>query len=77
MNVNHHDFNALLGQLGLDQLGLQRIIDSHPLLPKHLALADAPCWSVSQAAFLREQLEADAEWSIAIDQLNLLLKQVH
>ena len=39
-----------------------------------LALAEAPFWSASQAAFLREEIGRDAEWAEVVDRLSLALR---
>ena len=44
-------------------------------LAEAIELADAPFWSASQASFLREQLNKDADWAEVVDQLNLLLRR--
>jgi hypothetical protein len=68
-----HDLTALGKQLGLSSL--EAFINQHAPLDEHLTLASAPFWSVAQAAFLSEQLAADADWAEVIDQLDLLLRR--
>jgi hypothetical protein len=43
-------------------------------MAQDMRLADAPYWSPSQAAFLREALSQDAEWAVVVDQLSKALE---
>ncbi|OHX12206.1 hypothetical protein BI347_00855 [Chromobacterium sphagni] len=76
MDTSSHLLPGLFRQLGLadEPAAIRAFIASHPLPPR-VALADAPFWSASQAAFLRQALESDAEWSEAVDELAVLLQQ--
>lgn len=70
-----HDLKDLFGQLGLpdDAVSIDRFIASHRPLPAGVALADAPFWSASQAQFLREEIDDDADWAELIDSLAVRL----
>ena len=72
-----HRFSELFAQLGLpaDERGIQQFLSAHRPVASDVALADAPFWSASQTAFLREQLLADADWAELVDQLNLALRE--
>ena len=72
-----HDLNALFQQLGLpsETEDLQAFVSKYSPLAETIELADAPFWSPSQATFLREQLNKDADWAEVVDQLNLLLRR--
>lgn len=72
-----HNLTALFQQLGLaaDAAGLEAFVSQHAPLTEGLALAAAPFWNAAQAAFLREQLDEDADWAEVIDQLDLLLRR--
>jgi hypothetical protein len=76
MNNSIHRFSELFAQLGLpnDAPMIAQFIASQPPLPSHVALADAPCWTPAQAAFLREEALEDADWAELVDQLNLALR---
>lgn len=75
MDTSQHDLNALMQQLGLgDGAALEAFVAEHRPLPDALALADANFWNAGQAAFLREAIAADAEWSDAVDELDALLR---
>lgn len=71
-----HDLPALFAQLGLanDELSLHRFIHEHRLGNQTL-LPEADFWTQSQASFLRDALWDDSDWSEAIDQLDVLLRQ--
>ncbi|MGY3893469.1 DUF2789 domain-containing protein [Aeromonas enterica] len=71
-----HDLPALFAQLGLanDELSLHRFIHEHRLDNQTL-LPEADFWTQSQASFLRDALWDDSDWSEAIDQLDVLLRQ--
>ena len=70
-----HSMKNLFAQLGLpsDDASIDRFIATHAPLPETVALADAPFWTSSQAAFLREEIREDADWAEVVDQLNLRL----
>ncbi len=67
---------TLFEQLGLDSSpgAIDAFIVAHPL-PEDVKLIDAQFWSRQQADFLKEQLREDAEWAIAVDELNQRLHQ--
>jgi len=69
---------TLFDQLGLDSSpeAIDTFIASNPL-PEDVKLIDAPFWTSQQAAFLKEELRDDAEWAIAVDELNQRLHQPH
>ena len=72
-----HPLRELFQQLGLpaapDQI--EAFIAAHRPLPPGTALADAPFWTPAQAAFLREGVSDDADWSETIDSLAALLSR--
>lgn len=67
-----HDMSSLFAQLGLpsDDGAIQAFVDGHRPLADSIPLYEAPFWTVSQAAFLREEIIEDADWAVVIDQLN-------
>ena len=69
---------TLFEQLGLDSSpeAIDAFIVEHPL-PEDVKLIDAPFWSAQQAQFLKEELREDADWAIAVDELNQRLHQPH
>jgi hypothetical protein len=74
-----HDFAQLFAQLGLpsDTPAIDHFIATHRPLPDELKLSEAPFWTSSQASFLREGLQADADWAPTIDALNVALHALH
>ena len=76
MDMSLHRFTELFAQLGLasDEASIRGFIATHAPLAPGLALAEAPFWSASQAAFLREEIGRDAEWAEVIDRLSLALR---
>ena len=76
MSQNFHRFSELFAQLGLPngESDIRGFIITHSPLPHAVALSDALFWTPSQAAFLREELLKDADWTEMIDQLNSALR---
>lgn len=68
-------FSDLFAQLGLptDDAAIAQFLLVNATLAKGMRLTDAPCWTPSQAAFLKEAWMQDAEWSCVVDQLNRAL----
>ena len=64
--------NDLFKQLGLDHSdeAIAFFIDTHGPIDEDMAMADWPCWSPSQAEFLRQAILDDADWSVVVDDLN-------
>ena len=71
-----HPFSELFAQLGLpaDEQSIRQFIALHSPLRADIDLADAPFWTESQAAFLKEEKLEDADWAELVDQLNLALR---
>ena len=77
MNKPMHYFKDLFDQLGLpsDELGIKHFIATHSPLAQNLRLAQAPFWTPSQAAFLREAILQDSDWVDLADQLSIALRK--
>lgn len=75
MESSLHTLNNLFEQLGLpsDDVEIDNFIHTHSHLDTSLSLSEAPFWTPSQAAFLREEILKDADWAEVIDQLNARL----
>ena len=71
-----HLFSDLFAQLGLpaDEQSIRQFIAAHGSLRTDILLADAPFWTESQAAFLKEEKLEDADWAELVDQLDLALR---
>jgi hypothetical protein len=67
---------TLFDQLGLDSTpkAIDAFIAAHPLADD-VKLIDAPFWAPQQAQLLKEELREDAEWAMAVDELNQRLHQ--
>ncbi|MFW1676792.1 DUF2789 domain-containing protein [Pontibacter sp. JAM-7] len=76
MYTSEHTFSALFQQLGLpSQHGeITSFIQAHRSLDPHTTLADAPFWSDSQSAFLREAISDDSDWAEVVDELDAQLR---
>jgi hypothetical protein len=77
MEGNFHSMTNLFAQLGLPSrpTDIQAFIESNRPLAADLELHEAPFWTSSQAEFLREEVEDDADWAGIIDELNCGLRQ--
>ena len=76
MDTSLHTLCTLFAQLGLPDspADISAFIASHPL-PAGTAIEDAPFWNASQAAFLKQALEDDADWAELADTLAARLQQ--
>ncbi|BCL75567.1 hypothetical protein JHS3_13030 [Jeongeupia sp. HS-3] len=74
MDTTPHTLAVLFKQLGLpdDAHSIRQFIASHRLAAG-VELAKAPFWTPSQADFLAEALEEDADWAEMADELAALL----
>ena len=70
-----HSLASLFKQLGLDAdaASIDAFIASHSPLPAGMKIGDAPFWTPSQAALLKEEVLDDADWAVVVDELNMLL----
>lgn len=77
MDQQLHPLTELFAQLGLpgDEASIRQFLAAHAPLASDIDLPDAPFWTPTQAAFLREETLGDADWVPVIDRLNLLLRQ--
>jgi hypothetical protein len=76
MDSFFHPMKELFAQLGLDNdpAAILAFIAQHRPLPLETRLSDAPFWSPSQSALIREKLQEDGDWSVLIDTLNSQLR---
>lgn len=74
METTAHNLGNLFRQLGLsgESTDVDRFIAEHPL-PSGVALAQAPFWNAEQAAFLKQAIDDDSDWSEAADELAVRL----
>ncbi len=76
MELPNPGLHELFEQLGLpaSNEGIERFFATHSL-PQEVKLVDAPFWTPSQVAFLKEQFLQDAEWAPVVDELNARLHE--
>jgi hypothetical protein len=76
MNMPAHHTSELFKQLGLpnDAWSIAQFVSTHAAMAQGVRLPDAPFWTRSQAAFLRESLSQDSDWSGLVDQLGKALQ---
>ncbi len=71
-----HLLRALFEQLGLEgtEIAINDFINSHCPLAGNIELHKADFWSASQASFLQQVKNEDADWAGIVDQLDALLR---
>ena len=76
METPIHSINSLFKQLGLpsEAAEVDAFIEFHKPLPDHCLLHEAAFWTASQATFLAEEIEDDADWAEVVDELNARLR---
>ena len=76
METPIHSINSLFKQLGLpsETAEIDAFIEIHCPLPDHCLLHEAAFWTASQATFLSEEIEDDADWAEVVDELNARLR---
>jgi hypothetical protein len=72
-----HSLESLFDQLGLDSStqSIAQFASTHRLMPGVGEFYNAAFWSPSQAAFLKQSKEEDADWAVVVDQLNVMLHE--
>lgn len=76
MEPHMHDITALFDQLGLDSSdqAIDEFINKNSPLPMHVELHKAGFWNASQASFLKQVKDEDADWVDIVEQLNVMLR---
>lgn len=76
MDTTPVDLSHLFEQLGLanSDKAIKEFIAQHTI-DKHVLLSQAPFWSQAQKSFIEEGLEADAQWTPLIEQLDTQLRK--
>ena len=76
MDTTPVDLSHLFEQLGLDNQpqAIAQFIATHKLSPQ-VHLSEAPFWTTAQKSFITEALEADAQWTELIEQLDTRLRK--
>jgi len=77
MESQTHNLSSLFVQLGLDndESSIEDFINRNKPVPGHIELHDAQFWNASQADFLKQMKEEDADWVGIIDQLDVMLRK--
>ncbi|WP_415035736.1 DUF2789 family protein [Azonexus sp.] len=75
MSSNQHTLAHLFAQLGLPSQAheIEAFIATHRPLANGTALYRAALWNSAQRAFLKEEIIEDADWALAIEELNARL----
>lgn len=76
MNTHIHTLSSLFDQLGLDSkdASIEHFVDLYKPIAGEIELHDAIFWSESQASFIKQMKDEDADWSGVIDQLDVMLR---
>ena len=76
METPNHSIVSLFDQLGLDssEQGINKFIEENGPLSGSIELHKAHFWDASQAAFLKQVLDQDADWVEIVDQLDVRLR---
>ena len=71
-----HNINSLFEQLGLESStkAIEGFVAKHRPIPANIHLDKAKFWKASQADFLHESIEDDADWAEIVDQLDVMLR---
>ncbi|MGB5397278.1 MAG: DUF2789 domain-containing protein [Gammaproteobacteria bacterium] len=76
MESHVHSLNTLFKQLGLNSTdaAIETFIHQHRPIPADIELHTADFWSTSQATFLKQVKDEDADWAEIVDQLDVMLR---
>ncbi|USD42524.1 DUF2789 domain-containing protein [Vibrio sp. SCSIO 43135] len=76
MERYQHSIPELFKQLGLGHSAeeIADFINQHNGLVVGTSIHEAIFWSSSQAAFLKEAIDEDADWAEIVDQLDTMLR---
>lgn len=75
MYTEAHSIKTLFEQLGLPstESGIQTFLHNHQLHGKE-TIENASFWNASQATFIRDAKENDANWAVVVDELDAMLR---
>ncbi len=76
METPIHSIVTLFDQLGLDssEQGIDNFIEKNGPLLDTKELHKAGFWNTSQASFLKQALDEDADWVEIVNQLDVMLR---
>lgn len=71
-----HTIVSLFNQLGLDDTaeGIDNFIAINSPLSSTVMLHEAGIWNTSQASFLKQAVDEDADWAEIVNQLDTMLR---
>lgn len=76
METPIHSIVSLFDQLGLNSTeeGVNNFINKNGKLSDNIELHKADFWNTSQANFLKQALDEDADWVEIVNQLDAMLR---
>ena len=76
MESHAHTLSSLFDQLGLDaqNTSIDDFITINRTISCNVELHEATFWNTSQASFLKQMKDEDADWAGIIDQLDVMLR---
>ncbi|HHF3024110.1 DUF2789 domain-containing protein [Vibrio diabolicus] len=76
MEMHQHGMAELFQQLGLGSSPqeIKNFINEHRHKRASAPLHEASFWTSSQATFLKQAIEEDADWAELVDQLDVMLR---
>ena len=76
MEPPFHSLDSLFDQLGQGSTdaAIKDFINSNKPLSDNIELHNADFWNSSQASFLKQVKDEDADWAEIVDQLNAMLR---
>ncbi|NMP33284.1 DUF2789 domain-containing protein [Thalassotalea sp. M1531] len=76
MDTFEHNMANLFAQLGLanSSQDIDKFIAENKGLPSNVSLAKANFWNSSQASFITQAINEDADWAEVVDILNSMLR---
>ncbi|WP_077338533.1 DUF2789 domain-containing protein [Pseudocolwellia agarivorans] len=76
MEKHNHSLNNLFAQLGLASTDkdIETFVKQHKPIESDVVLHQANIWTASQASFLQQSKDDDADWAEIVDQLDAMLR---
>ncbi len=76
MEATYHSIGSLFDQLGLNssEQAIEEFINKNRPLPGSIELHHADFWNASQASFLKQVIDEDADWVEIVDHLDAMLR---
>jgi len=76
MEIQTHSLASLFDQLGLNSTNqaIEDFTSRYKPLSGNIELYEASFWNASQASFLKQAKDDDADWADIVDQLDSMLR---